>query len=146
VTHSPGSSSWLRASPGCRPSALADRIPPPLPLADTKLGVAGRPKVGEDILAPPAGPEYMDPGRARREGERPPGGSGDEERGGGPEPLYLFCVSVREKMAWDRDDWAFISVSLVRLMDVPLRRRLWDRYGKCIAAINTNSKGKERTS
>ena len=86
-------------------------------MADAKLGVEGRP-VGDPGL------EYMDPGRANREGERPPGGRGEDERGGGPEPVYFFCVRVREKMACERDDCAFISVSLVRRMAVPLRRRL----------------------
>ena len=71
------------------PSALAGLKPPPLPLAATKLGVDGRPNVGEDTL-PPLLEVYNDPGRARREGERPPGGRGDEERGRGVEPVYFF--------------------------------------------------------
>jgi hypothetical protein len=33
-------------------------------------------------------------------------------------------VRVREKMAWEREDWAFMSVSLVRRIEEPLRRRL----------------------
>jgi len=31
---------------------------------------------------------------------------------------------VSENIAWDREDCAFISVSFVRRMDVPLRSRL----------------------
>ena len=61
---------------------------------------------------------YTEPGRARREGERPEGGRGEEERGG-DEPVYFFWVRVSEKMACEREDCAFISVSLVRLMAVP---------------------------
>ena len=49
---------------------------------------------------------------------------GDEERGGRPEPVYFLWVRVREKIACERDDCAFMSVSLVRRMDVPLRIRL----------------------
>lgn len=49
---------------------------------------------------------------------------GDEERGVGLEPTSFFCVRVREKIAWERDDWAFMSVSLVRRIAVPLRIRL----------------------
>lgn len=76
-------------------------------------------RVPEDDV-PPA---YIEPGRASRDGERPPGGRGEEERGG-VEPVNFFCVSVRENMAWEREDWAFMSVSLVRLIEVPLRMRL----------------------
>lgn len=126
VTHSPPSSSPPPfRSPVC-PRALEGRRPPPRPIAETKLGVEGRPpKVGDATrLAPAAEDPYMDPGRARREGERPPGGSGEEDRGGGLEPAYFFCVSVREKIACERDDWAFMSVSLVRRMDVPFRSKL----------------------
>lgn len=54
-----------------------------------------------------------------RDGGRPPGGKGDEERGGGFDPENFFCVRVKEKMAWDRDDCAFMSVSFVRLIAVP---------------------------
>lgn len=64
---------------------------------------------------------YTDPGRASLEGERPLGGKGDDDRGGAPEPVNFFCVKVREKMAWDREDWAFISVSFVRRIEVPFR-------------------------
>ena len=52
------------------------------------LGVPGRPNVGEEMRLP-GEPARMEPGRARREGDRPLGGSGEEERGGGPEPLYF---------------------------------------------------------
>jgi len=41
----------------------------------------------------------MEPGRASLEGERPPGGSGEDDRGGGADPVYFFCVRVKEKMA-----------------------------------------------
>ena len=41
----------------------------------------------------------MDPGRASRDGERPLGGRGEGDRGGGPDPLYFFCVRVKEKIA-----------------------------------------------
>jgi hypothetical protein len=75
-------------------------------------------------MTPPEPPANIDPGRASRDGERPVGGNGDEARGGGPAPVYFFWVSVREKMAWERDDWAFISVSFVRRMEVPWRIRL----------------------
>lgn len=66
----------------------------------------------------------MDEGRARRDGDLPPGGNGEEERGGNPEPVYFFCVKVRENIACDREDWAFMSVSFVRRIEVPLRIRL----------------------
>jgi hypothetical protein len=47
--------------------------------------------VGEETLAAVGDPPvYKDPGRASREGERPFGGNGDGERGGGPEPVYFF--------------------------------------------------------
>jgi hypothetical protein len=120
-THSPLSSS-AGLSPEC-PRALAGRSPPPRFIAEAKLGVEGRPFVGELTRAPP-GPAYIEPGRVNLEGERPPGGRGDDERGGGPDPVYFFCVRVREKMACEREDCAFMSVSLVRRMDVPFRRRL----------------------
>jgi hypothetical protein len=99
--------------------ALAGRSPP-LPIPEAKLGVDGLPKVGEETL-PLEGCCIIDPGLARRDGERPPGGSGEEERVGGPvpEPVYFFWVKVRENMACERDDCAFMSVSLVRLIDVP---------------------------
>ena len=72
-----------------------------------------------------AGPAYIEPGLANLEGERPPpGGRGDEDRGGIPEPVNFFCVKLREKMACEREDWAFMSVSFVRRMDVPFRMRL----------------------
>lgn len=69
------------------------------------FGVEGRPNVGDTIpLAIGEGPLYIEPGRANLEGERPPGGSGEDERGGWPEPVYFFWVSVNEKMAWERED------------------------------------------
>lgn len=74
-------------------------------MAVWKLGVAGLPMVGDDTLAllePIL--VYNDPGRARRDEERPPGGNGEDERGGKPEPVYFFWVSVREKIACERDD------------------------------------------
>ena len=82
------------------------------------LGVPGRPNVGEETRLP-GEPARMEPGRARREGDRPLGGSGEEERGGGPEPLYFRWTRVKEKMACEREDCAFISVSFVRRIDVP---------------------------
>ena len=89
-------------------------------MADANEGVCGRPGVGDVTL-----PVNMDdPGRASREGDRPAFGNGEEERGGGPVPTNFFCVSVREKIACERDDCAFISVSFVRLMAVPFRMRL----------------------
>lgn len=124
MIHSPPSSSTLlRLSLVC-PSALLGRRPPPLPMAAAKLGVAGRVPVGEATRELPGPAPYTEPGRARREGERPFEGRGDEERGGGPEPTNLRWVRVREKMAWEREDWAFMSVSLVRRIEEPLRRRL----------------------
>lgn len=66
-------------------------------MAAAKLfGVPGRPRVGELTRGPEA---YIEPGRVSREGERPLGGSGEEERGRGFEPVYFFWVKVREKMA-----------------------------------------------
>lgn len=102
-------------------------LSPPLPIPEAKLGVEGRPKVGEETL-PPEGCCIIDPGRARRDGERPPGGSGEEERVGSPmpDPVYFFWVKVKENIACERDDCAFISVSFVRLIDVPWRIRLND--------------------
>jgi len=100
-------------------------------MAAEKLGVEGRPlKVGDetrfaalDVVA------YIEPGRARRDGERP-GGCGDDERGGWPVPVYFFWVNVSEKMACERDDWAFMSVSFVRRMAVPFLRSLQAVSGK----------------
>jgi hypothetical protein len=88
VAHSPVSSSMLsRESPERKPSAL-EGLNPPLPIADAKLGVGGRPDVDEATEDP--APVYMDPGRASRDGERPLGGRGDDDRGGGPEPVYFL--------------------------------------------------------
>jgi hypothetical protein len=105
VTHPPESSSIEldRVSLEC-PSALEGRNVPPLPIADTKLGVGGRPNVGDDTLALVLVDEYTEPGRARREGERPFGDNGEEERGGGVEPVYFFWVRVSEKIACERED------------------------------------------
>jgi hypothetical protein len=72
-----------RESPERIPIALAGLRPPPLPRAEANPGVDGRPAT---VLEP----VYIDPGRASRDGDRPPAGSGEEERGGGPEPLYFF--------------------------------------------------------
>lgn len=99
-----------------KPKELAGRVP--RAMADWKLGVDGRPNVGEETRLPPAGP-MTDPGRAMREGERPFGGRGEDERGGSPLPVYFFCVSVREKMACEREDCAFMSVSFVRRIEAP---------------------------
>jgi hypothetical protein len=93
-------------------------------MVDTKLGVEGRPNVGDPTRAPDAGEEYIEPGLASLEGERPLGGSGEDDRGGGPDPVYFFCMRVMEKMACEREDWAFMSVSFVRRMAVPFRSRL----------------------
>ncbi len=60
-----------------------------------------------------------EPGRPIREGERPPGGSGEEDRGGGPLPVNFFWIKVKEKIACERDDCAFMSVSFVRLIEAP---------------------------
>lgn len=61
-------------------------------IAEPKLGVPGLPKVGEETLFEE--PAIMDPGRASRDGDRPgpPGGSGEDDRGGGRgfEPTYFF--------------------------------------------------------
>lgn len=61
-------------------------------MADPKLGVPGLPKVGEETLF--EGAVIMDPGRAKRDGDLPgpPGGSGEDDRGGGRglEPAYFF--------------------------------------------------------
>jgi len=132
VVHSPGSSppsavTLSRLSGGRKPMALAG-LSPPRPIPEAKLGVEGRPKVGDETL-PLECCCIIDPGRARREGERPPGGSGEEERVGGPapNPLYFFWVKVKENIACERDDCAFMSVSFVRRIDVPWRIRLKKR-------------------
>lgn len=88
-------------------------------MAIAKLGVEGRPNVGE--AAPPA---YTEPGRANLEGDRPVGGKGEDDLGGCPEPVNFFCVKVRENIAWDREDCAFMSVSLVRRIELPFLSRL----------------------
>jgi hypothetical protein len=93
-------------------------------MAATKLGVEGRPNVGDATRVPDAGVAYIDPGRANLEGERPPGGRGEDDLGGSPDPVYFFCVRVREKIACEREDCAFMSVSFVRRMAVPFRSRL----------------------
>lgn len=92
-----------RLSGGRKPRALAG-LNPPLLIPEEKLGVEGRPKLGEAL--PVEGCCIIDPGRASREGERPPGGSGDEERveGTPPEPVNFFCINVKENMACDRED------------------------------------------
>lgn len=56
-------------------------------MADAKLGVPGRPKVGEDTLVDGC---IVELGLASLEGDRPPGGRGDDDRGGGPDPTYFF--------------------------------------------------------
>lgn len=92
VIHSPESSALsARVSGGRKPRELAGLSPLPLPMAAWKLGVDGRPIVGDDTLGPVGDDPvlYKEPGRARREGERP-GGRGEEERGGRPEPVYFF--------------------------------------------------------
>jgi hypothetical protein len=75
-----------------------------------------------------AAPGSIEPGLPSFDGGRPPPGMGELERGGGPDPVNLRWVSVREKMAWERDDCAFMSVSFVRRTDVPCRMRLWDTF------------------
>ena len=52
-------------------------------------GVPGRPNVGEETRFPD-GPASIEPGRARRDGDRPLTGKGEDERGGTPEPAYLL--------------------------------------------------------
>jgi hypothetical protein len=59
------------------------------PIADGMPGVPGRPNVGEDTRFPD-GPASIEPGRARRDGDRPLTGRGEDERGGTPEPEYLL--------------------------------------------------------
>ena len=93
-------------------------------MAIAKLGVEGRPNVGEETLFPEAAPAYREPGRASLEGDRPVGGKGEDDLGGCPEPVNFFCVKVRENIAWDREDCAFMSVSLVRRIELPFLRRL----------------------
>src|SRR5258706_1063782 len=39
-------------------------------------------------------------------------------------------MRVREKTACDREDWAFISVSCVRRIELPCRRRLEETFWK----------------
>jgi hypothetical protein len=57
-------------------------------MADEIPGVPGRPNVGEETRFPDD-PARMEPGRARRDGDRPLGGRGEEDRCGRPEPLYF---------------------------------------------------------
>jgi hypothetical protein len=104
------------------PKALEGRSPPRV-TAVARLGVAGRPNVGDVTRLGLFGPAYTEPGRASREGDRPACGRGEDERGG-VVPINFFCVRVSEKMACEREDCAFISVSLVRRIDVPLRIKL----------------------
>lgn len=113
VVHSPDSSSCKRRSPAW-PRALEGRNAPRA-TTEAKLGVPGRPRVGEVTRIELLGPAYIEPGRASREGDRPVCGRGE----GGIVPAHFFCVRVSEKMACEREDWAFISVSLVRRIDVP---------------------------
>jgi hypothetical protein len=86
VTHSPASSSKLsRVSWPRMPKALAG-LRPPRPMADANEGVPGRFGVGDAVV-----PANTDPGRASLEGDRPEEDmSGEEERGGGPEPTNFF--------------------------------------------------------
>jgi hypothetical protein len=93
-------------------------------MAIAKLGVEGRPNVGEPTLFPEAPTAYREPGRASLEGDRPAGGKGEDDLGGCPEPVNFFCVKVRENIAWDREDCAFMSVSLVRRIKLPFLSRL----------------------
>ena len=96
-------------------------------MAIAKLGVEGRPNVGEATLFPETEelPAYTEPGRASLEGDRPVGAKGEDDLGGCPEPVNFFCVKVRENIACDREDCAFISVSLVRRIELPFLSRLW---------------------
>lgn len=80
------------------PRALAGRSPPPLDTAVVRLGVDGRPNAGEVTRLEEFGPAYIEPGRANLDGDRP-GGSGEDERGGGVAPVNFFCVRVSEKIA-----------------------------------------------
>lgn len=73
-------------------------------MALLKLGVPGLPNVGDETRFPEAPPCMVEDGRARRDGDLPPGGNGEEERGGGLDPVYFLCVRVRENMAWERED------------------------------------------
>jgi len=61
-------------------------------IAEPKLCVPGLPKVGDETLFD--GPEIVDPGRAKRDGDLsgPPGGRGEDDQGGGRgfEPTYFF--------------------------------------------------------
>lgn len=94
-----GAAILSRLSGGRRPKELAGLAPPLDAIPDVKLGVEGRPNAGE--LRPADGCCIIEPGLVRRDGERPPGGSGDDERvdGGPPDPVYFFCVSVNENIA-----------------------------------------------
>ena len=51
---------------------------------------------------------------AERDGDLlgPPGGSGDE-------PMYFFQVRVSKKIAWNRGDCAFMSISFIWRIEVP---------------------------
>lgn len=129
VVHSPapGSSSMLKLASGARrPSELAGLSPPRV-----EVGVPGRDGIERRLAGDAGWFANMEPGRARRDGERADVlGSGEVERGGGPDPANFFCVRVREKMACEREDWAFMSVSLVRRIAVPFRMSLG---GMCVS-------------
>lgn len=105
---------------------LAGRKPLARFIAVAKLGVPGLPKVGLPTLADEGLPTYIDEGRANREVVGEVGGMGlvrPLEAREGIVPVYFFCVRVKEKMACDRDDWAFMSVSFVRRMEEPCLMR-----------------------
>jgi hypothetical protein len=91
VTHSP--------SPLCSSGRLSTFTPSELagrrPGVRWKLGVPG---LDMGIDKREDAPGNIDPGLVSREGDRP-GGSGEAERGGAPEPVNFRCVRVREKIA-----------------------------------------------
>lgn len=88
VTQSPFSSSRLpRAS--WYPSELAGRSILVRPIAEGILGVPGRPNVGEETRFPDE-PARIEPGRARRDGDRLLSGRGEEERGGRLGPVCFL--------------------------------------------------------
>ena len=129
VVHSPGPSSSGVPGRPFWPSELPGR-PPPRPIAVAKLGVCGRPKVGE--LTRLLVPMDTEPGRAIRDTlggdrgvERPP----ELPPLALPAPECLRWMRVKEKMACERDDWAFMSVSLVRRSEEPERMRLQGHVG-----------------
>lgn len=93
----------MRSSSGVdgRPSTLGGRSPEALPDTRSPVGVEERlGELGVGLLMR----GNIDEREILRE---------CDAAGGEPEPVYFLCSRVSEKIACDREDWAFISVALV---------------------------------